>query len=53
MSRMGLSCLKHKVIKSKTLYKDYYNKLEELVFSSRKSKAVKDEIDLLTLLIEK
>ena len=45
--------LKYTVIKNKTQYKEYSNKLEELIFSSPKSKAVKDEIDLLTLLIEK
>lgn len=45
--------LKYKVIKSKSQYKTYCNQLEELVFSSSKSKAVKDEIELLTLLIEK
>jgi HTH-type transcriptional regulator / antitoxin HigA len=45
--------LKYTIIKNKTQYKDYSNKLEELVFANVKSKAVKDEIDLLTLLIEK
>jgi len=45
--------LKYTIIKTKSQYKDYCNKLEELVFSSSKTKAIKDEIDLLTLLIEK
>ncbi len=45
--------LKYTIIKTKTQYKDYSNKLEELVFSNTKTKNVKDEIDLLTLLIEK
>ena len=45
--------LKYTIIKNKTQYKEYCNKLEALVFSGTKSKAVKDEIDLLTLLIEK
>jgi len=45
--------LKYTIIKNKSQYKDYSNKLEELVFSNTKSKTVKDEIDLLTLLIEK
>ncbi len=45
--------LKYTIIKNKTQYKDYSNKLEELVFSNSKKKAVKDEIDLLTLLIER
>jgi len=45
--------LKYKVIKSKTQYKEYCNTLERLIMSSPKSKALKDEIDLITLLIEK
>ena len=45
--------LKYTVIKTRSQYKEYSNKLEELVFSSSKSKDSKDEIDLLTLLIEK
>src|ERR1700693_6186678 len=45
--------LKYTIIKNKTQYKDYCSKLEALVFSGTKSKAVKDEIDLLTLLKEK
>jgi len=45
--------LKYTVIKNKTQYKEYCCKLEELVFSGTKSKVVKDEIDLLSLLIEK
>lgn len=45
--------LKYKVIKNKTQYKEYCNTLEKLVFAASKSKTVKDEIDLLTLLIEK
>lgn len=45
--------LKYTVIKNKTQYKDYCNKLEAFVFSGTKAKAVKDEIELLTLLIEK
>lgn len=45
--------LKYKVIKSKTQYKEYCNILEELVFADFKTKEMKDEIDLLTVLIEK
>lgn len=45
--------LKYKVIKNKTQYKEYCRQLEKLVFSDSKSKEVSDEIDLLTLLIEK
>lgn len=50
---MGMATLKYKVIKSKTQYKEYTNILEHLVFSDMKAKDVQDEIDLLTLLIEK
>jgi HTH-type transcriptional regulator/antitoxin HigA len=43
----------YKVIKSKTQYADYCKKLEALVFSEPKAAGIKDEIDLLTVLIEK
>jgi HTH-type transcriptional regulator/antitoxin HigA len=45
--------LKYKVIKSKTQYKEYAKFLEELASADFKSKEMKDEIELLTLLIEK
>ncbi|GAO45448.1 helix-turn-helix domain-containing protein [Flavihumibacter petaseus] len=45
--------LKYKVITSKKQYKDYCNILEQLVFSGAKDRNAKDEIALLTLLIEK
>ncbi|MBT1699624.1 transcriptional regulator [Fulvivirgaceae bacterium PWU4] len=45
--------LKYKVIKSKGQYKEYIKILEELVAADFKSKAMKDEIELLTLLIER
>lgn len=45
--------LKYTVISSDKQYDSYCKLLEELVFSDKKSKANKDEIDLLTLLIEK
>jgi HTH-type transcriptional regulator/antitoxin HigA len=48
-----MSALKYKVIQSKSQYKEYCNILEELVFSGPKNTGVKDEIALLTLLIEK
>lgn len=48
-----MSELKYTIIKNKTQYKEYCKQLEALVFSGTKNKAVKDEIDLLTLLIEK
>lgn len=48
-----METLKYKVITSKSLYKEYCNVLEQLVFSGSKDKNTKDEIALLTLLIEK
>lgn len=45
--------LKYKVIKSKNQYKQYSRMLEKLVAADFKSKEIKDEIELLTLLIEK
>lgn len=47
-----METLKYKVIESEKQYFDYCNKLEKLVFGKR-NKAVNDEINLLTLLIEK
>jgi len=48
-----MEALKYKVITSDKQYDKYCKTLEELVFSSPKTKASKDEIALLTLLIEK
>ena len=48
-----MAALKYKVITSKAQYKVYSNALEELVFSGAKDRNTKDEIALLTLLIEK
>lgn len=48
-----MAALKYKVIKSKIQYKEYSNILERLVFSGMKNRDIKDEIALLTLLIEK
>jgi HTH-type transcriptional regulator/antitoxin HigA len=48
-----MATLKYKVITSKAQYKEYSNTLEELVFSGAKDRNTKDEIALLTLLIEK
>lgn len=45
--------LKYKVIKSKNQYKEYSKILEELVSADFQGKEMKDEIELLTLLIEK
>ena len=48
-----METLKYKVIKNKSQYANYCKSLGELVVSSTTSKATKDEIELLTLLIEK
>ena len=48
-----MATLKYKVIKTKTQYKEYTTVLEKLVFSGVKDRNTKDEIELLTLLIEK
>ena len=48
-----METLKYKVIKNKSQYANYCKSLEELVVSSTTSKATKEEIELLTLLIEK
>jgi HTH-type transcriptional regulator/antitoxin HigA len=48
-----MATLKYKVITSKIQYREYSNILEDLVFSGSKARDTKDEIDLLTLLIEK
>ncbi|RYZ23353.1 MAG: helix-turn-helix domain-containing protein [Chitinophagaceae bacterium] len=47
-----METLKYKVIKSKSQYNSYCKKLETLL-ENNQSKATKDEIELLTLLIEK
>ncbi|HXB10188.1 MAG TPA: hypothetical protein VNW04_23855 [Puia sp.] len=48
-----MSKLKYKVIADKTQYNEYCKKLEALVFSGNSKTETKDEINLLTLLIEK
>ena len=48
-----MSELKYKVIRNKTQYMEYSKILEELIFSGEKDRNTKDEIALLTLLIEK
>jgi HTH-type transcriptional regulator/antitoxin HigA len=48
-----METLKYKVITSKNQYKKYCNILEQLVFSGAKDRNIRDEVSLLTLLIEK
>jgi HTH-type transcriptional regulator / antitoxin HigA len=45
--------LKYKVISSKTQYREYCSVLEHLLVARSNDKNVRDEIDLLTVLIEK
>lgn len=48
-----MATLIYTVIKNKTQYNQYCDKLEELLDMYSKSKSINDEIDLLTVLIEK
>lgn len=45
--------MNYKIIKTKTQYKQYCNQLELLLEKKAKNKAIQDEIELVTLLIEK
>jgi len=47
-----METLKYKIIKSDSQYLKYCDKLEELVQLSNKTKSIKEEIDILNLLIE-
>lgn len=46
-----METLKYKVIKSMNQYRSYCEKLEQLTTQQSRSLAIRDEIDLLTLLI--
>lgn len=48
-----MEILQYKIIKTDAQYSKYCDRLETLVDSGRKTKAVRDEIELLSLLIEK
>jgi HTH-type transcriptional regulator / antitoxin HigA len=48
-----METLQYKIIKAETQYWDYCNRLEELVMQESNDPEVEEEIDLLTLLIEK
>ena len=48
-----METLQYKVIKTETQYWDYCNRLEELVMQESADPEVEEEIDLLTLLIER
>lgn len=48
-----METLPYKVIKTKAQYNKYCDALEALTNGGKKSKAIQDEIELLTLLIEK
>lgn len=48
-----MEVLQYKIIKTETQYWDYCNRLEELVMQESNDPEIEEEIDLLTLLIEK
>jgi HTH-type transcriptional regulator / antitoxin HigA len=48
-----MEAMKYKIIKSEVQYNTYCNKLESLLMEMNRSSMINDEIDLLTLLIEK
>ncbi|SRR5665213_1393995 len=48
-----METLQYKIIKTDAQYNKYCNALDALVDSAKNTKAVQDEIELLTLLIEK
>ena len=48
-----METLQYKIIKTDAQYNKYCNMLEELTDSGKKNKIVQEEIELLTLLIEK
>lgn len=48
-----METLKYTIIKTDAQYQNYCDKLEELVVSGDKAKAINDEIELLALLIER
>lgn len=48
-----METLKYKIIKTDTQYYKYCDMLEELIDSNKKTKTIKEEVELLTFLIEK
>lgn len=48
-----METMKYKVIKSRKQYNDYTKTLEQYVFADKRTKQIEEEIELLTLLIEK
>ena len=48
-----MEAIQYRIIKNKKQYNQYCKQLEELIFSNSKSKSIQDDIELLTLLIEK
>ena len=45
--------IQYRIIKTKTQYRQYCDKLEKLIEAGKKSRAILDEIELLNLLIDK
>ncbi len=48
-----METLQYKIIKTETQYWDYCNRLEDLVMQENNDPEIEEEIDLVTLLIEK
>jgi len=48
-----MKVLQYKIIRSETQYRDYCNRVEDLVIQESNNPEVEEEIDLLALLIEK
>jgi HTH-type transcriptional regulator/antitoxin HigA len=48
-----MEALQYKIIKTDSQYNKYCSKMEALVATGKKTKAVEEEVELLTLLIEK
>ena len=48
-----MEIIQYRIIKSKKQYNQYCSQLQEIIFANAKSKTLQDDIELLTLLIEK
>ena len=48
-----METIQYRIIKNRKQYNQYCKQLEELIFSNSKTKSIQDDIELLTLLIEK
>lgn len=53
MNTTAMRLIQYKIIKTKTQYRQYCDKLEKLIEAGKKSRVMLDEIELLNLLIDK